>query len=121
MHLNASVLPQFLSTHLSSSFNFRKVQIWPRTFPLCIVCTLLDKEIKSFYPHTSEHKLPQFYCEAWDNIVTSLTRMVYTIHRTNTAARPPDLCDRVMESLLCRYSLIPYSMFLPSVSCKNNF
>ena len=34
-HLNASVLPQFLSTHLTSSFNFRKVQIWPRTFPLC--------------------------------------------------------------------------------------
>ena len=36
-HLNASVLPQFLSTHLTSSFNFRKVQIWPRTFPLCTV------------------------------------------------------------------------------------
>ena len=35
-HLNASVLPQFLSTHLTSSFNFRKVQIWPCTFPLCI-------------------------------------------------------------------------------------
>ena len=28
-------MPQFLSTHLTSSFNFRKVQIWPRTFPLC--------------------------------------------------------------------------------------
>ena len=39
-HLNASVLPQFLSTHLSSSFNFRKVQIWPRTFPLCTVISL---------------------------------------------------------------------------------
>ena len=34
-HLNASVLPQFLGTQLTSSFNFRKVQIWPRTFPLC--------------------------------------------------------------------------------------
>ena len=33
-HLNASVLPQFLSTYLTSSFNFRKVQIRPRTFPL---------------------------------------------------------------------------------------
>ena len=29
------ILPQFLSTNLTSSFNFRKVQIWPRTFPLC--------------------------------------------------------------------------------------
>ena len=32
----ASVLPQLLSTHLTSSFNIRFVQIWPRTFPLCI-------------------------------------------------------------------------------------
>ena len=32
----ASVLPQLLSTHLTSSFNIRLVQIWPRTFPLCI-------------------------------------------------------------------------------------
>ena len=32
----ASVLPQLLSTHLTSSFNIRWVQIWPRTFPLCI-------------------------------------------------------------------------------------
>ena len=31
----ASVLPQLLSTHLTSSFNIRLVQIWPRTFPLC--------------------------------------------------------------------------------------
>ena len=36
-HLNASVLPQSLSTHLTSSFNFRKVQIWPRTFPMCTI------------------------------------------------------------------------------------
>ena len=33
----ASVLPQLLCTHLTSSFNIRKVQIWPPTFPLCIV------------------------------------------------------------------------------------
>ena len=32
----ASVLPQLLCTHLTSSFNIRWVQIWPRTFPLCI-------------------------------------------------------------------------------------
>ena len=29
--------PLFLSTHLTSSINIRKFQIWPRTFPLCIV------------------------------------------------------------------------------------
>ena len=29
----ASVLPQLLCTHLTSSFNIRWVQIWPRTFP----------------------------------------------------------------------------------------
>ena len=35
-HLNATVLPQLLSTHLTSSFNInRKFQIWPCTFPLC--------------------------------------------------------------------------------------
>ena len=33
----ASVLPQLLSTHLTSSFNIRWVQLWPRTFPLCNV------------------------------------------------------------------------------------
>ena len=32
----ASVLPQLLSTHLTSGFNIRWVQIWLRTFPLCI-------------------------------------------------------------------------------------
>ena len=31
----ASVLPQLLSTHLTSSFNIRWVQIWQHTFPLC--------------------------------------------------------------------------------------
>ena len=36
-HLFASVLPHLLSTHLTSSFNIWMVQIWPRTFPLCIV------------------------------------------------------------------------------------
>ena len=35
-HLFASVLPHLLSTHLTSSFNIWMVQIWPRTFPLCI-------------------------------------------------------------------------------------
>ena len=35
-------MPQLSSTHLTSSFNFRKLQIWPRTFPLCIVPTRGD-------------------------------------------------------------------------------
>ena len=39
-HHFASVLPQLLSTHLTSSFNIRLVQIWPRTFPLCNVVQL---------------------------------------------------------------------------------
>ena len=34
-HLNASVLPQFWSTHLTSSFNIKKVKNWPAKFPLC--------------------------------------------------------------------------------------
>ena len=48
-HLNASVLPQFFSTHLTSSFNFRMVQIWPRTFPLplCIVHHKIDNKFYS--------------------------------------------------------------------------
>ena len=37
----ASVLPQLLSTHLTSSFNIRKVHIWLRKFPLCSVYILL--------------------------------------------------------------------------------
>ena len=37
----ASVLPQLLCTHLTSSFNIRWVQIWPRTFPLCIGLSLV--------------------------------------------------------------------------------
>ena len=81
-HLNASVLPQFLSTHLTSSFNFRKVQIWPRTFPQCnvdidifylhvwTVCVSLDYlylqisvhnvDIEMFYPHVCT------VCVSWD-------------------------------------------------------
>ena len=41
-HHFASVLPQLLSTHLTSSFNIRLVQIWPRTFPLCNIDQLTD-------------------------------------------------------------------------------
>ena len=56
----ASVLPQLLCTHLTSSFNIRWVQIWPRTFPLCIAClyvTLFEKCHKSsiFPCATSKH------------------------------------------------------------------
>ena len=52
MHLNASVLPQFLSTHLSSSFNYMKVQIWPRTFPLCIGHCQVDINFVRLYIHS---------------------------------------------------------------------
>ena len=55
-HLNASVLPQFLSTHLTSSFNFRKVQIWLHTFPLCIALN------KTFMEVDGIGQLSRFHC-----------------------------------------------------------
>ena len=53
----ASVLPQLLSTHLTSSFNIRFVQIWPRTFPLCNVRQIaleLDVYQNNFSDNTLE-------------------------------------------------------------------
>ena len=39
----ASVLPQLLSTHLTSSFNIWKVQYWPAKFPLDNVYNILTQ------------------------------------------------------------------------------
>ena len=36
-----------------SSFNFRKVQIWPRTFPLCIVKNKVRARVGKVYLHGS--------------------------------------------------------------------
>ena len=48
--------PLFLSTHLTSSINIRKFQIWPRTFPLCSA----HKVFKVMIP-LAIHTLFQYY------------------------------------------------------------
>ena len=83
----ASVLPQFLSTHLTSSFNFRKVQIWPHTFPLCNVDTLPS--------YRNSENVGQI---VYLNFMTSLTSIKLIIFSRNS-----DLTTTIVRSFVCLF------------------
>ena len=68
-HLITTVLPQFLSTHLNSTFNIRKVQIWPCKSQFCI-STARNKRYFHFLKASAEvylwlNLIYQIFVKTW--------------------------------------------------------